>query len=107
MVFEGSIIKICNGFGDLYSNRPCFSWKWGGSIFTRIPCKSKFTLVFATSSKIIYLPTLLYSVFLPLKSDDLWFYIGLPITLLGLIGSIIVAIDWLFAKVGDPVTRGF
>jgi steroid 5-alpha reductase family enzyme len=73
---------------------------------SRIPCKSKFTLIFATSSKIIYLPALIYSFFLPLKLGDIWFYIGLPITLIGLIGSFIVVADWAITPVGKPVTRG-
>ena len=71
-----------------------------------IPCKSKFTLVFGTSSKIIYLPALIYSFFLPLKLGDIWFYIGLPITLIGLIGSFIVVADWAITPVSKPVTRG-
>lgn len=73
---------------------------------SRIPCKSKTTLFFGTSSKIIYLPALIYSIFLPLKLGTTWFYIGLPITLVGLFETISVLINWSVASAGKPVTRG-
>ena len=74
---------------------------------SRVPCKSKITLLFATSSKIIYLPAIIYSVFLPLKLETIWFYIGLPIALIGLLGSIVVMVNWAVIPTGEPVTRGF
>ena len=67
---------------------------------THVPHKSRTTMLVSFLSKIIYIPALLYSIFLPLKSEDIWFYIGLPIALLGLIGSIIVVADWAIAKIG-------
>jgi protein-S-isoprenylcysteine O-methyltransferase Ste14 len=74
---------------------------------SRIPCKSKTTLIFATSSKVIYLPAFIYSIFLPLKLGAIWFYIGLPITLVGLLGSIVVLVNWAVAPAGEPITGGF
>ena len=73
---------------------------------SRVPCKSKFTLLFGISSKIIYLPAIIYSVFLPLKLGTIWFYLGLPITLVGLLGSIVIMVNWAVAPVGKPVTKG-
>jgi len=73
---------------------------------SRVPCKSKTTLLVATSSKIIYFPAIIYSVFLPLKLGTIWFYIGLPITLVGLLGSIVIVVNWAVAPVGKPVTKG-
>jgi len=72
----------------------------------RIPCKSKITLLVASLSKIIYFPAVLYSVFLPLQLGTIWFYVGLPITLIGLVGSIVVLVDWVITSAGQPVTRG-
>jgi protein-S-isoprenylcysteine O-methyltransferase Ste14 len=72
----------------------------------RVPCKSKTTLLVATSSKIIYLPAIIYSVFLPLKLGTIWFYIGLPIALVGLLGSLVVMANWAVTPAGEPVTRG-
>jgi protein-S-isoprenylcysteine O-methyltransferase Ste14 len=73
---------------------------------SRVPYKSKITLLFGISSKIIYLPAIVYSVFLPLKLGTIWFYIGLPITLIGLLGSIVIMVNWAVTPVGKPVTKG-
>jgi protein-S-isoprenylcysteine O-methyltransferase Ste14 len=73
---------------------------------SRVPCKSRATLLVATSSKIIYLPAVIYSIFLPLRFGEVWFYIGLPFTLAGLIGSVIIMVDWALTPAGKPVTRG-
>jgi len=69
-------------------------------------CKSKITLLVASLSKLIYFPAVIYSVFLPLKLGTIWFHVGLPITLLGLVGNIIVLVDWANTPAGEPVTRG-
>ena len=72
----------------------------------RVKCKSKTTLLVASLSKIIYFPAVIYSVFLPLKLGSIWFYVGLPITLIGLVGTILVLVDWANTPAGQPVTRG-
>jgi protein-S-isoprenylcysteine O-methyltransferase Ste14 len=71
-----------------------------------VPCRSKATLIVAALSKLIYLPATIYSVFLPLKLGTIWFYVGLPITLIGLVGTIITFVDWVNTPAGEPVTRG-
>jgi protein-S-isoprenylcysteine O-methyltransferase Ste14 len=76
----------------------------GGTV--RSPRVSKTTLLFANLSKLIYLPATIYSGFLPLKIGTSWFYVGLPITLVGLVGTIIVLVDWIKTPAGEPVTRG-
>jgi protein-S-isoprenylcysteine O-methyltransferase Ste14 len=72
----------------------------------RVTCKSKTTLLVASLSKIIYFPATIYSVFLPLELGTVWFYVGLPIMLIGLVGNIIVLVDWANTPAGEPVTRG-
>jgi protein-S-isoprenylcysteine O-methyltransferase Ste14 len=69
-------------------------------------CKSKTTLLAASLSKFIYFPAVIYSFFLPLQLGSIWFYAGLPITLLGLVGTILVLVDWANTPAGQPVTRG-
>jgi protein-S-isoprenylcysteine O-methyltransferase Ste14 len=69
-------------------------------------CKSKTTLLVASLSKLIYFPAVIYSFFLPQQLGSIWFYVSLPITLLGLVGSIIVLVDWANTPAGQPVTRG-
>jgi protein-S-isoprenylcysteine O-methyltransferase Ste14 len=67
---------------------------------------TKTTLLIASLSKLIFIPATLYSFFLPLKIGTTWFYIGLPITLIGLLGTLQVLIDWSNTPKGEPVTRG-
>ena len=71
-----------------------------------IAALSKLKKVFLYSSKIIYIPAFVYSIFLPLKLGTLWFYIGLPITLIGFIGGILVVVNWGASPRGKPVTTG-
>jgi protein-S-isoprenylcysteine O-methyltransferase Ste14 len=72
----------------------------------RVPCKSKATLVVATISKFIIFPAALYSVFLPIQFGTVWFIVGLLITLLGLVGTVLILVDWAYTPEGKPVTRG-
>ena len=68
---------------------------------------SKTMLSFFRFSKLIYFPVLIYSVFLPLKLGTIWFYVGLPITLLGLVACMIVLVNyWANTPPGEPVTKG-
>jgi len=62
--------------------------------------------MFATSSKLLLLPAMVYSIFLPLKIDTAWFYIGLPITLIGLIAYTIVLVNWGTTPLDSSVSRG-
>jgi protein-S-isoprenylcysteine O-methyltransferase Ste14 len=57
-------------------------------------------------SKVLYVPALIYSIFLPLKLGTMWFYIGLPITLIGLIAGVMVLVNWATTSPDEPVTRG-
>jgi steroid 5-alpha reductase family enzyme len=58
------------------------------------------------SSKIIYIPAFIYSIFLPLKLGTVWLYVGLPITLIGFIAGVIVISNWAASPLGEPVTNG-
>jgi protein-S-isoprenylcysteine O-methyltransferase Ste14 len=69
-------------------------------------CKSRSTMFVAVLSKFIYFPAVLYSVFLPLKLGSVWFYVGFPVMLLGLVGSVLVLVDWARTPVGEPVVCG-
>ena len=62
--------------------------------------------IFAYSSKLLLVPALIYSIFLPLKLGTMWFYIGLPITLMGLITYTIVLVNWATTPLNGPVSRG-
>jgi protein-S-isoprenylcysteine O-methyltransferase Ste14 len=57
-------------------------------------------------SKVVLVLTFLCSIFLPLRSGTLWFYIGLPISLLGIAMYIIVSVNIANTPVDRPVTEG-
>ena len=67
---------------------------------------SKTRLSFCLFSKFVYFAAVVYSVFLPLELGTLWFYVGFPIALVGLVGSFVTVVDWASTPAGTPVTRG-
>lgn len=67
---------------------------------------SKSRLSFCLLSKFIFFVAVMYSVFLPLELGTIWFYVGLPITLIGLVGSMITVVNWANTPAGELVTRG-
>ena len=71
-----------------------------------VSCKSKTTLLVASLSKIIIFPAAIYSVFLPLELGTVWFYVGLPISLIGLVGSLMILMSWAITPASEPVTGG-
>jgi protein-S-isoprenylcysteine O-methyltransferase Ste14 len=48
---------------------------------------------------------IVYSVFLPLKLDTVWFYVGLPIYLLGVIFSFMADVSFATTPLDKPVTK--
>ena len=60
----------------------------------------------AYSSKLLLAPAAIYSIFLPLKLGTMWFYVGLPITLIGLVTSTVVLVNWFTTPLNAPVSRG-
>jgi len=57
-------------------------------------------------SKIIMLSVFIYSIFLPLQLGMIWFSIGLPIYLLGLILQTIAWVNVATSPVDKPITKG-
>jgi protein-S-isoprenylcysteine O-methyltransferase Ste14 len=56
---------------------------------------------------ILYFLIIIYTIFLPLKLGTIWFYIGLPICLLGLITYTITAVNMATTSLSDePITKG-
>jgi protein-S-isoprenylcysteine O-methyltransferase Ste14 len=58
----------------------------------------RFTII----SKIIMFFPIIYSIFLPFKLGTLWFYIGLPVAL---IGAILYTIVWINLATRSPVDK--
>jgi steroid 5-alpha reductase family enzyme len=73
---------------------------------SQVSAMSRIARITLYSSKIIYIPAFIYSIFLPLKLGTVWFYVGLPITLIGFIAGVIVILNWAASPLGEPVTIG-
>ena len=58
------------------------------------------------SSKFIFFIAAIYSIFLPLKLGTIWFYIGVPVTIIGLAGMITVMVNWANTPSNEPITKG-
>jgi protein-S-isoprenylcysteine O-methyltransferase Ste14 len=62
--------------------------------------------LFGFSRVVMFLP-IIYSIFLPLRLGSMWFYVGLPITLVGLIMLLTVWVSFATTPVDDePITTG-
>ena len=57
-------------------------------------------------SMIMYIVIMIFSIFLPLKLNSLWFYIGLVLFVLGM-SFTIPEVQLFFRKPGQPLTKGF
>jgi protein-S-isoprenylcysteine O-methyltransferase Ste14 len=56
---------------------------------------------------IIWLAGVVYSVFLPLRVGTMWFYVGLPISMIGLIAFTAVIVTLLTTPIDkEPLTKG-
>ena len=53
-----------------------------------------------------FLLAFIYSIFLPLKLGTTWFYIGLPICLIGFILLLIAYLNFAASPLGEPLTGG-
>ena len=66
----------------------------------------------ATEKKIFYFLnfayylSLIYPIFIPLKFDTIWFYIGIPICILGIIVHAIALINFTSTPLDKLVTKG-
>ena len=74
---------------------------------------SDFTAEFSKTQKyvlrsmhIIYLLSIIYSIFVPLRLGTVWFYAGLPVYLLGLVSYAMVWVGFATTPPDKPVTRG-
>jgi len=50
--------------------------------------------------------TIIYSFFLPLKLGTVWFYVGLPISILGILMCFMVGVSFSTAPLDKPITNG-
>ena len=65
------------------------------------PVKNLFLIV-----KLMTIVTLAYSIFLPLRLDTIWFYVGLPVCFLALVIGFIVGVNFASTPANEPAMRG-
>lgn len=64
-------------------------------------------VILGISTRVVTYLIMLYSIFLPLKLDTTWFYVGFPLYLAGLIISTIARVNLSFVRIDkEPVTKG-
>jgi len=54
----------------------------------------------------VYFAVFAYSLFLPLKLNTVWFYVGLFVYLLGVIFDIMAGVSWATNPLDKPITTG-
>jgi protein-S-isoprenylcysteine O-methyltransferase Ste14 len=68
---------------------------------------SKTVKIVLIITQVIIMPfTIIYSFFLPLKLGTVWFYAGLPISILGIIMPVISGVSFATAPLDKPITTG-
>jgi len=68
---------------------------------------SKTVKILFIITQVIIMPfTIIYSFFLPLKLGTVWFYVGLPISILGMIIPFITQVSFATAPLDKPITTG-
>lgn len=75
--------------GDPYDMRPSLTYR-----------------IMSYVSMLVWLVGSIYSIFLPLQLGTLWFYIGLPIFLIGLVMLTIASINFATTPIDEPVVKG-
>jgi len=58
------------------------------------------------SAMLVFFSALMYSIFLPLKLGTMWSYVGLAITLIGLVTVTIAMANFATTPWDEPVTKG-
>jgi protein-S-isoprenylcysteine O-methyltransferase Ste14 len=59
-----------------------------------------------SSYQLIFFILIIYSIFVPLKLGTVWFYVGLPVFLVGLIPYAMLAANFVTTPLDKPVTKG-
>jgi len=87
-----------------YINKEVQKKRTGGFKWSELSKTDKIGIII---TQIIIFPfTVIYSFFLPLKLGTVWFYIGLPISILGIIMCFMTGVSFATAPLDKPITTG-
>ena len=84
-------------------------WKDVWNVWKKAPTdisSNKTDRILEYSVYLVFFAVVGYSVFLPLKLDTVWFYVGLPIYLLGVIIDFLAGVGWATNPLDKPITTG-
>jgi protein-S-isoprenylcysteine O-methyltransferase Ste14 len=85
---------------SLFLNKEVVNKRMGEIKWSEFSKTVKFT-------QVIIMPfTIIYSFVLPLKLGTAWFYVGLPISILGIIMPVISGVSFATAPLDKPITTG-
>lgn len=63
--------------------------------------------ILAYSTHVIIMPfVIVYSIFLPLETNTVWLYVGLPIFAVSLVMNVVIILNFAATPVDEPVTKG-
>ncbi len=99
-----TVLGVIFGFLSPYINKEVADKRFGEVKLSELR-KTDMT-VFIITHILIYPFTLIYSFFLPLKLGTVWFYIGLPISILGIVMTLMAGISFATAALDRPMTKG-
>jgi protein-S-isoprenylcysteine O-methyltransferase Ste14 len=88
---------------SLFINREVVNKRMGKIKWSEFSKTVKIVLII---TQVITAFTIIYSFFLPLKLGTPWFYVGLPISILGIIMPIISGVSFATAPLDKPITTG-
>jgi len=89
---------------SLFINKEVVSKRMGKFKWSEFGKTVKIVLII---SQVIIMPfTIIYSFFLPLKLGTVWFYVGLPVSILGITMPLISGISFATAPLDKPITTG-
>ena len=87
-----------------FINKEVVKKRMGGFKWSEFSKTVKIVLII---TQVIIMPfTIIYSFFLPLKLDTVWFYVGLPISILGIVMPFIAGVSFATAPLDKPITTG-
>jgi protein-S-isoprenylcysteine O-methyltransferase Ste14 len=104
-VWNAWIFMVCSLIPFIFLFKPLVSrGKEGETDFT--VNFSKMQKNAFSTNQLIYFLVVIYSIFVPLKLGTVWFYVGLLVSLVGLIPLVILTVNFVTTPLDQPVTGG-
>jgi protein-S-isoprenylcysteine O-methyltransferase Ste14 len=97
-VFIVPFLLVTYGLSFLIVNRESTLFSW--------PAYNKQEKPLLSVMMVCWIGSWIYSIFVPLKLGTVWFYIGLPIYLVGLIFTILATLTFARTSPDEPNTQG-